>query len=245
MDKSQKNEVERYLTQMKEFPEDLEGDSQGQSSSVKKVNYNPTKVDSPKPFSIKNTRKERGQSDKRSFFVKMPFTLKELVLGVINFVAIILSIFLLLNFPKAGEEIKKLRYENTLAEEEIPLEIVDVETAKGNANKLKDLFIDESGVVNFVREVEDLKKDGVVTNLSIVAPNVLKDRTGNFGVPVSIELKGSWGEIDENLRKIQALKYLFRVANIKIEPLEEEGDVGKIIFKYGVFLYVNEKLGKN
>ena len=106
--------------------------------------------------------------------------------------------------------------------------------------------MDEAGVVNFVNEVEKLKSESsAIQKVTFVSQKVVKDKTGNYGIPVVIELAGSWEVIAEDLEKIDTLAFLFRTVRVEAEKSPKEEEAGVIIYKYGVFLYVKDELGKD
>jgi Tfp pilus assembly protein PilO len=69
------------------------------------------------------------------------------------------------------------------------------------------------------------------------------DKTGNYGIPVIIELNGAWESIGQDLQEIQKLPFLLRAISIDAEPDKENESM--IQFKYGGFLYVDTRLGEN
>ena len=137
-----------------------------------------------------------------------------------------------------------LKIQNIRDNSNINLGFGEVEANKPRASEIEKYFLDEGGVVDFINNVENQEVEGGASiKVTFASQNTVKDRTGNFGVPIVIELIGSWEEIDANLQKIDKLPYLFRPANVEI-AYSEEGPL-VVVFKYGVFLYVRESLGQN
>jgi hypothetical protein len=152
-------------------------------------------------------------------------------------------VIILLRFPGRSKELKDLRIQNVIKNSNINLEYGDVEANKPRASLIEEFFLDESGVVNFIGDVENQEVEGGATiKVTFASQSAVKDRTGNFGVPVVIELTGSWESIDVSLQKIDSLRYLFRPASVEISYSDQDPLV--VIFKYGVFLYVRESLGQ-
>lgn len=236
-------QVEKYLTEMKELPGHKEVKKEvGKKDQVqqKVVEKPPEKrsgvrVEGP-PVA---TKADDDSVDKKDRLM----TTKDFLLGIINVASLALLIVLLIKLPDKAAELNKLRNQVLLSESEVALEISEVEGSKDKAGELENLFIDEVGLVNFVGDVEGLKgESSSISKINITSKNAVEDKTGSFGIPVVIEMRGDWSRFGEDMKKIQQLPYLFRVIRIDTEILDDEGVVG---LKYGGFLYVNDKLGEN
>jgi hypothetical protein len=139
--------------------------------------------------------------------------------------------------------LKSLKIQEIKNEEAEGLGTTEIETASPKAKKMSELFLDEAGIVNFVNDVELQKTEGgAISKVAFASQKAVGDKTGNYGVPIVIELAGSWESIDKDLQKIDQLPYLFRPVQIEIGYDEENPEV--VIYKYGIFLYVRESLGE-
>lgn len=265
--KIQSDKVANYLTQIKELPQ--EEKPKERAPGFPRKTHTEVKVEEPdvrpkhaalpqkrhelklvKPSSETKASKtseefeeeeEEGREKKRRSSFQLPP--RDTILAVVNLVTTVIMIFLLMKLPKLAAETKRLRNESAQGKENISLSIGDIKEESARVEKLKTRFLNESGVVDFVKEVEELKKGGTVTKLSFPSPKAVKDKTGNFGIPVIIDLKGGWENLGVDFVKLQNLAFLFRAVNIEIAPpLEEEG-LEEV--KYGGFLYVEDKLGQN
>lgn len=248
--------VDKYLKDIKELSPEFEEDTQAEVKSKvsrrvsipqKSNTSQPPRVDKEK---VGELRKELGLDLVDSDLEKenaqpkksLPISTKDIILGLINIISIILLIIILVRFPSKANELKNLRIEKIKSESGSSFEFSDIESHRNNAQALSKLFLEEPGIVDFVNSVEKLKADeGAIKKISFASQKVLKDKTGNFGIPVVIELSGSWEAIKGDLKKIEELPFLFRAANIETKTTEE----GVILFKYGGFLYVSDELGKN
>ena len=237
----------KYLTQMKELPPEAEEEAKTKSESergnkdnlseAEKVGKEEVKLKAPEDFDEDTSDVE--ESEDRSILSS-----KDIILGIVNLVSMGFLIFILFQFPKRGEELKELRTQEFLNEAGVSFEFTEVEKSLEKSNGLQNLFLNESGLVDFVNAAEKIKsEESALKRVVFASQQAVKDRTGNFGFPVVIELTGTWEAIDRDLQKIDKLPYLFRAANIGIEPSETEA--GVLVFKYGVFLYVDDKLGQN
>ena len=176
------------------------------------------------------------------------FSTKDVILGAINILSIVFLIFLLTQISAKSKSINSLKSEERLTMIGGPIDNTEIEEYMKKSDQLEGLFVDESGVVEFVGEVDKLKSTGHVVNLSFTSQKPVKDLTGNVGLPIIIELRGdSLDELLPALGKIKDLPYLIRPISIKVRPLDEEIREGKniTVVEYGVLLYVNEKLYKN
>lgn len=172
------------------------------------------------------------------------FSSKDIILGFINLVTIILLIVFLVKLPEKSTDLKKLKVEQLKGESASLLPISEITAARDKANEIESLFLDQSGIVGFVDEIEKLKVEGSsIQKVSFASQKPIKDKTGFSGVPVVIEMRGSWEAIGTDLQKIESLPYLFRAASVDAATIPD--NPGVIDFKYGGFLYVNDELGKN
>ena len=245
-------QVEKYLTEMKELSNYREGQKEVGKSGSRQPGNKPKVIKQPEVKLVKKIKKEADTNPQRDNDsanrmkeekIDKLITTKDILLGIINIASLALLIILLIKLPEKAQELNKLRNQVLLSESEVALEISEVEGSKDKAGELESLFIDEVGLVGFVNSVESLKgENSSIRKINITSQKVVKDKTGNFGIPVVIEMRGNWTQFGEDMQNIQKLPFLFRVIRIETEELEEEGVIG---LKYGGFLYVNDKLGED
>ena len=169
---------------------------------------------------------------------------KDIILGVINLVFLLGLTYLLTKLPIRASELKTLRNLDVKTSNTVALDTreFDIESSKEKSDRLKSLFQDEQGIIEFVNEVEKLKVDGGVVDLYFASANPVRDKTNSFGVPIVIQFAGSWEAIDNDLQSIQNLPYLFRPIEVEIRESTVDGVVE---LEYGGFLYVDKSLEKN
>lgn len=257
--------VGKHLTDMKELPDYADNKNSSPATGVGKKQDNPAQGSSqgPKEASPQVKRKKpgskfmkgrkpsekgdeagNGTGDSPSPKRGIPLTTKDIILGVINLVSIILLIILLVRLPQKADRLKELRNEDIRNQASLSFDLADISDSSAKADELEELFIDESGVVEFVNDVEGLRsEESSITEVRFTSQEAVKDKTGNYGIPIIIELRGSWQQIGQDLQEIQKLPYLFRAVKIEVEPLEDEGSL--IQFRYGGLLYVDDKLGED
>jgi len=245
--------VGKYLTDIKELPPASQ-EVEDRKPAVKQVEA--SKVGSQKVSELKKTvaistspsKLKSGGGKKKEILGgkqrKRPFSTKDVILGIINLLLFIALFFILKDLPEKATELGKLKIDELQSEIVVFPESSKVDIYKPKADELSDLFLDEPGVVGFVDEVEKLKsEDGPFQRVVFAGQKEVKDKTGNYGIPVVIELRGTWDALDQVMGRIDELPFLFRPANILVEPLLSEE--GLIDLKYGGFLYVDDRLGEN
>ena len=174
---------------------------------------------------------------------KKIFSAPLFVIGL-NVVLLISTFLILVNMPKKSDELKTIKNQelDVIKSSGVDTSDLEVGTTAEKIARLKSIFPDDTGIVNFVKEIEKLKPpQGVVKGISFVSQEAVRDQTRSLGIPFVVELEGSWAEIDSTLSTIQKLPYLFRAVTIETNISEE----GIVDYKYGGFLYVDETLAKS
>lgn len=168
---------------------------------------------------------------------------KDIVLNAVNLIAVIGLIVLLSKLPQKAQELKTLRSDNLHYEQGELSELPDISDSEAKSDKLKGLFLTRAGVIEFVKPLDELKRNGTVTNYAFTREDAVKDKTGSSALPVAIEFRGNDLELlKTDMSKIEHLPFLFRPISVDISPAKEDPTV--IVFKYGGFLYVDDKLGQ-
>jgi len=251
----------RYITEVKETPPSHESEAIQNTKDTQAVKENTppeNQVQEKTPQSeekaemlLKNPEKKqevKKENEVKTVKKSFPLTARDIILNVINLIAVVLLVILLKKFPQNARDLNRLRTESIKNESGVSFEFGEVDTYEAKAQELNKLFLDDSGIVNFVNEVENLKDNNpAIQKISFTSNEVIKDKTGNYGTPIVIELAGSWEEIENAIIDIQQLPYLFRAVNVsaKEKDAENEDETKVIQFNYGGFLYVNSTLGKN
>ncbi|KKQ45938.1 MAG: hypothetical protein US62_C0007G0013 [Candidatus Woesebacteria bacterium GW2011_GWA1_37_8] len=244
--------MEKYLTEMKELP--LAQDEEPQAKLVEK----PAPEKEPdvkndvksKPIEPPVASEKPEKTDKKKTMKEVrsntevngkPYSVRDVVLGVVNVVAIALLFFILTKIPAKVEEYKKLNLEIQKYSEKPEVGRFQIEQNKEKYEKLNSAFLIETKIVNFVNAIEEIKTEGSsISKITFTNESAVKDKTGNLGYPLIIDLTGTWEAISLDLEKIDRLPYLFRVVRVESEKLVDN----VILLKYGGVLYV-EDTGKN
>lgn len=172
------------------------------------------------------------------------FDIQEILLVIINVISLVFIFVLIVKIPEKAQELKVLR-ETTLKDQAaVSFQLTDIFSYQNDLRLLDSKFLDESGVVLFVNDIESLKSpDSAIQKVSFTSQKPIRDRTGNFGIPVAVEMTGTEQQIENDIQNIQDLPYLFRTITFETRPSIENESL--IVGKYGILLYVKESLGGN
>lgn len=194
----------------------------------------------------KVTKKESNTEEKETKVKKKvpekKWWLKDVFLAVVNIIFVAAMMVILGRLPNRANEFRQFRNSAQLAtaKSEVDIAEFEIEEASQEAQVLKDLYPNESGLANFASEMDQLKAEGLITSFSFASEQPVRDKTGYYGVPIIVRLTGSWEQISQGLARIEKLPFLFRAVSIETSVVE-----GNLIeFKYGAFLYVDESLAK-
>lgn len=250
--------IEKYLTNIKELP--TFSNKTDKAPKSKKVEYKTevvekvqksaskqevNKIETPTIDQAETTddKADTKTLEKKVNVNEKPYSTKDIILGVVNVVTLVLLFIFLSKLSTQANKLKDLKNESAISQSPIQLELSDVQKGEDKADELNNFFVDEPGVVQFVNDVENLRNDNSSQiQVSFASQKAVKDKTGNFGIPVVISLRGSWEQIGSDLERVQALPYLFRSAKATSKVTD---DPSVIEFKYGIVLYVKDELGKN
>lgn len=185
---------------------------------------------------------EGGGIKKGSFLSNL--LVRVAIFTTINLIGISGIVYFDREIPKKAEEIRKLRSEQiSISAENIEVIKRDLAEHEEKTNKLLSLFPDDKGLVKFANELDKIKREGKIVGFSFAANEAVKDKTGSIGIPVLIEITGTWPEVDTDLQKIQGLPFLLRAIQVEARPSKVQE--GLVDFKFGGFLYVGKDFGKN
>ncbi len=169
-----------------------------------------------------------------------------IIIFIIDLFCIIGLIVLMRDITSKSSEIKVIK--TTIARgNDVNIKIIenDLKNSQEKYSKLQLLFPDESGLVNFVMFVDSLKKQGIVDSFSLASNEIVKDKTGYFGLPVIIESQGNKDKINSVVEKVYTSSYMIRTINFEVRKIGEENNEKKYSLKIGGFLYVDDKFKKN
>jgi hypothetical protein len=261
-----REKVDRYLTDLKELPDnpELKADSRVVSKLTKDSSQQQPLYGNPEdsnktsshlstkkhqeiklePYQPKPNNINRKEVVERDYQVEKAYSMKDIVLGIVNLLSIVLLVFILVDLPKKARELRDLRINVAKNQIASPTYTKIPEDAKVKSAELEKLFLDDFGVINFAVDIEKLKAESpAIKKISFTSPKPVKDRLGFTGIPAVITIEGNWLELSKALYLIEKTPYLFRPVNIKAGVNKENKNV--IVLHYGIFLYVGDKFSKN
>lgn len=169
--------------------------------------------------------------------------LKNVIFNVVNVVLLVILFFILNNIPKVATTVKQLRSESIVAQEEADISILSSELKRyqEKIDEVNSKFTNEDKFINFLQEVENIKRDGVLGEFSFPVSQTVKDSNGNFGFPVSFVFQGSQEQINSEVLRLLNLDFLIKPINVEVE-VSSGSEI--ITLRMGSFLYVNEEFKK-
>lgn len=160
-----------------------------------------------------------------------------LIIAGLDLLCMIALLFLIFALPQKALEVKKHRNVIVGAKARSEVEIADLQVRQNTekATALAALFPNEFGLVDFVKVIEQLTREGSVKEFTFANQNPVNDKIGGLGIPVIIVFEGSWQDIDRDLKKLHESPYLFRPITVDAERIDN--NLHRV--EYGGFLYVN------
>jgi hypothetical protein len=264
-DTAEKTHLAKYLMEIKELPSEYDKPEENKPAQETKPPIESpqipkeeividTKKDQKKPVIIKNDKtenldfsKEEVKEDHEMTNTQeinlKPYSMKDIILNSVNALAIIGSIILLLQMPTKAKELRTLRNDNLHYTQSKYSVLPNISESETKAEKLNNLFLTRAGVIEFIKPLDELKKTATVTNYLFAKEDAVKDKTGSSALPVVVELKNKDLELmKKDVLLIEKLPFLFRPVSVEIDPTKD--DPTMLVFKYGGFLYVDDKLGQ-
>ena len=181
--------------------------------------------------------KDKNANQKKS--INLPYK-RDIILGTISLVVILLIVILMGRLNIIAEEIKQLENEKYKAVSSLALKATEgkLETNSDKIEAINSYLIDDNGLVDFVKQIDLLKEEGVVTNFKFASENLTKDgQTGYEVLPFELWFIGDKPRIDYGLKKLLGLPFLIRTVVVEVDKTSEEGDIS---LRYGGYLYVTK-----
>lgn len=193
------------------------------------------------------TQKNSEVIEKQSEGVKKMSTIRNIFSGftvmiIVNILSIFLTIFFVVNLNSKSLELKKIKNELVNADKISSTDLVESELKLNSvkSDELLALFPDDTGLIAFISQIDKAKVRGVITDFYFANQDAVKDRTGNYGIPFVLSMRGSWDDIDFELQELQKLKYFIRTITFKTKLISDN----ELKLDFGGFIYVNQSLGK-
>jgi Tfp pilus assembly protein PilO len=234
-------------------------------SELQRQESGKVKKDNTKPKDEKVKSKKKGKllagSGKKPKSPRTNMLIRAAILGVVIFILLIALMTILGRLPLLADEIRNLSTESVSVSDENLDELrQQLAVAQPRVEQLSEYFPDESGVVDFIGEIDKLKAQGTIDSFSFASSDAVTDKSKSLSLPVLIVVTGDADKISSALGQIQSLPYIIRAVSVDIDAeagfTEVEGEDGEITqvpdtsgntlkLKYGGLIYVDEDLGKN
>jgi hypothetical protein len=181
-------------------------------------------------------------------------------MGAIIFVLFISLLSTIGKLPITASEIKELNTDRSAVSDEVISELEQqLVVAKPKADTIREYFPDESGVVDFIGEIDKLKAQGIIDSFTFASGEAVNDKTKSKALPFLVEVSGDKSKVSRAVESLQGLPYMIRAVNVEIVTLEvtetedEEGNTvqvpdtsgNNLKLKYGGLIYVDEDFGEN
>ena len=122
------------------------------------------------------------------------------------------------------------------------LVLADLQENYAKISDLGSVLIDEQGLIEYVRKIDELRAEGIVKKFSFVTQEPVKDKQGFTGLPVLLEFEGTGVDAEKALNKVQMLPAILKPVDIEVLDSKVED---KLIIKMSAFLYTNEEFSGN
>lgn len=161
--------------------------------------------------------------------------IKIIIVNIVDVLLIATTIFFLTKLPAIAIEISKVHGQALAGEQSSEGAVIkaDLDNNKEKIEELSDLFLDDTGLVNFNEEVAKLKAAGVVTDASFVSTTPVTDATLARGLPILFKASGTKEQVNNAVKEITNLPALIRPVTVKLTT----GETGWSL-EYGVFVYI-------
>ena len=193
---------------------------------------------------VSKDKKVKVERNDRRKPINLPFK-RDIILGAVSLVVILLIVILIGRLKVIAEEIKQIENEKYKAVSSLALRATEGKL-KTNSNKIEVInsyLVDDDSLVDFVKQVDLLKEEGIVTNFKFASEDLTKDgQTGYEVLAFEAWFTGDKSRIDYGLKKLLGLPYLIRTIVVEIDKISEEGNIS---LKYGGYLYVTEAYAEN
>ncbi len=256
-------EDKKYLTEMKELPNYDKAENDVENPNKKTApQFNAVEKDNFQESLTKNIAEEKAlmqttnpgsrlDNNLDKFFkpevpkslkriAGIPFSTRDFILNSINVLTLILLFVMLSRIEGKAKDLKEVQNENIKLSENYNYNTEQVDINLKKAEEINSLFTTDTGVIDFVNDVERLNASGATRSVNFSSPDPVKDRSGSFGRPIIINLRGNWSQIDQAIDEIHNLPYYFRPIKVEIETADLEEGSGNLDVRYGGLLYLEE-----
>ncbi len=176
-----------------------------------------------------------NQLEKKKTSLRSSRSTRFIILGIINillFAGLTIFIIKIGNLPETLEQdsLTEINYDEGVLRSQLAAN-------EERISFIENFIADEQRLVDFVGELDQMKKNGIVDNFSFVSNQKVTDKTSTMGYPIKISVNGDINKITQAIEEIQDLPYLFRPVSF---DLSKNSNDNIYILDYGILLYINE-----
>lgn len=167
-------------------------------------------------------------------FGKYKGIIKFIFINVINTILVIFIFLFISLVNKKANSIKVLRNEVLLNQEKTNIAVLKAElnSKSEEVEKIQNLFIDDDLILDLIKISDEMRLNGLITKFDILSQKPVRD--GKLvGYPIEFEIEGNKELVNNSLKKIEELPFLYKMANIEIDSSDENN----IKILIGIFIY--------
>ena len=220
-----------------------------EETKEQKPNTQTQQVQKPEQRVIKDEKVKTKKVDRKkpinlSFKVSLPYR-GDIILGTVSLIVILLIVVLVGRLRGIAEEIKQIENEKYKAVSSLALKAAEgkLNSSKGKIDDINSYLVNDDNLVDFVKQIDLLKEEGIVNNFKFASEDLTKDgQTGYEVLAFEVWFAGDKSRVDYGLKKLLGLPYLIRTIVVEVDKAGEEGNIS---LKYGGYLYVTKAYAKN
>jgi hypothetical protein len=168
--------------------------------------------------------------------------------NIVNVILIVSIFYILGQLPDVAQKIKELRSAQIASQEVSDVAVIQSEIDR-NADKiqeLRNLFIDDEQFIVFIRELNALQIEGIVSEFDLTGGKTTVNKDGTSVLPVIIVFQGQKEQINSALKRIHDLPILLRPSAVELVSVSaSEENPGGYIMNYTAFLIVDGDFAAN
>lgn len=160
---------------------------------------------------------------------------KVYVTNVVNIILLVGIVFFLDKVTLTAKDVQKKHSEVLALDQRAEDKVLaaNLEKVKPTVDELHKAFLDEEGIVTFVQKLEELKKNGVVTDTSFPSNQPVTDGARGKGLPLLVKIEGNKDKVNTAVTALDNLPSIIRPVSLKMTK-----DIDAYKLEYGVFVYV-------
>lgn len=161
--------------------------------------------------------------------------LKVIIVNVLNLAVLVGTFYFLSKLPSQAVDVRTRNTQIQAQNHTVDATVIkaEIERNKSKIDSVSSLLSGDETVISFVMSMDQLKKEGIVSEYEFPVTSEISDKTGLKGLPVFITIKGTKQNISDTLVAISKLKVLVRPVTLNLTADE----LGMYTAKFGGFVY--------